>query len=1075
MKKEVDLKETVQIPGKGKLQINLFGTLAVCINGLPLRPLRSVKGYHLLALLALRHGKEASRHWLAETLWPDSLETQARNSLRQSLADLRHALGTYAHLLTSPQTMLRLNLIDAAVDVDLITFDAGIRRGDFAALKQAVAVYTGPLLEGINAPWVLLEREERHLSYVKALETLAHGAHVEGDWAAEVAYLRLAVSVDPMCETATQALMQTLAQCGEMQSALDVYLELRQRLHAVGAQPAPATSALYNSLRQKRQSDTLKSKQVRLVADLQSKSGPQREPEPQSAIAISAVRLSERRVSECTTGNMPLPLSSLIGRENELKAIEVSLLSHRLVTLVGPGGVGKTRLAIQVANDLAEDFAEGVWFLDLSIFDALSRFAPVSLTAGAVDCTVRPVETGMQRGGTTTATGVTDATERIVQELMTLLKIAEYKGRTRLETIVETLGNRRLLIVLDNCEGMVDACCLVVRTLLSACPHVSILATSRQRLGLNSEIVMPVTPLTLPDEKDSSLTTLHASPAVRLFLERAQAVRPSFALDASNVDAIREICRRLDGLPLALELAAALADMLTPAALAQRLQHRLALLDERDRVRSFRHQTLRAVIAASADLLTKEERVLLRRLSLFTGGSTIQAAEAVCSGNVAGSLDSESLHSGSLHPDSGSPFMWLRSLVSKSLVVAEERNGQMRYRLLEGIREYAREKLEQADEVEIFSALHLNYYTELALQGEQKLTGPQQTVWLEKLETETGNLWAGLAWAEEQSAQRMCGLQLAAALGRYWQIRGHFAEGCRTLHRLLAMPETQEAGVIRANALNWAGLLSVFQGNLAEAQEYCQEGYALWVQLQEEAGAAGALGIQGIVAANRGDLEAARRLYGQALERARAAGDPVCIAGTLGYLGIVAATQGYYGEALACYEESLAIRQQQSDHWGIAASLNNLGQLARRMGEHDKARELLTQTLALRRELGDRRNIGITLNVLAHLAWQQKDLPEATACYTEALALFARLGDRRSIAYGLEMGARLAATDGQATRAAHFCGAAQRLREEIGAPLSPAEQQELDQDLRMAATQIESEVFMSAREEGRLLKIETLL
>ena len=1057
---------------EGKLQINLFGTLDVRINGQPLPPLRSVKGQHLFALLILRHEKEASRHWLAETLWPDSLETQAGNSLRQSLADLREALGEHACWLTSTnKSMLRLDLAQA--DVDIIQFDKNIKQGNDTALKYAVSLYRGHLLEGVNEAWVLLEREERFQSYIKALQTLANSARVEGDTSAEVSFLRLAVKADPLRETAPQALMQTLARIGDAQAALEVYQDLRHTLYAVGAQPSPTTTAVYNSIRQSLKSvrpampaknivskDTFRKDLPQVDSVLgfgeaaRSVDSSTRDPSTEGVL-ISAIRISERR-----TGNMPFPLCSLIGREENLHTIKVILLSHRLVSLVGSGGVGKTRLATQAANDLADDFAEGVWFLDLSLFDTYSGIkshAPL-VNAASSNMSSFNLTSDTLPGSQADTTTFTD---RIVQELMTLLRVSEQKGRSRLETLVEILGKQRLLIVLDNCEGMVDACAHISKTLLSSCPNIHILATSRQRLGLNSEKVYPVPPLALPDANDNSLTALTDSPAAQLFLERTQAVRPTFVLTTSNALFIREICSRLDGLPLALELVAALADMLTPAELARRLHDRFALLDERDTTRPSRHQTLRAVIASSVDLLTKDEGRLLYRLSIFTGGWTFEAAEAICKQNISG--------------DHESVFVSLRSLLNKSLVVAEESNGQMRYRMLESIREYAQEKLERTNENELLAARHLDFYVAMACLGAKQLTGPQQTAWLEKLELESGNLRSALTWAQSNSPRRPQGLELASALGRYWQIRGHFAEGCQTLQRLLEMPETQAVSEIRANALNWAGLLSVFQGNFAGAQSYCEQGYALWMELEDERGAAGTLGIQGIIAANRGELETARRFYGQALERARAAGDPIGIAGTLGYLGIVAATQGYYTEARSYYEESLALRKEQSDRWGIASSLNNLGQLARRMGDLELARNLLMQTLALRREQRDRRNIGITLNVLAHIAWQQNDLEQATICYMEALTLFVRLGDRRSIAYGLEMGARLAAAKGEAARAAQLCGAAQQLREELGAPLSPAEQQELDQNLQTATAQMGLEAFRAACEEGRRLKIDAFV
>ena len=952
------------------MRISLLGPFRAQVDGKSLPPLRSIKGQHLLALLALRHGRDVPRIWLAETLWPDSLQMDALGSLRQSLTDLRRALETQADRLQSP-TRTHLRLDASGVEIDVIAFDAAVKKGGAEAWKQAVGLYRGALLEGAAEAWILGEREARQQAYLNALEHLAAVARVEGDAAGEIAYLRRSVVCDPLREEAQRALMQTLARAGEFQAALDVYQNLRRLHQEQGAQPAPETNAVYQQIR----------------GEAREKAAQQRRgtiPIPTQADGIG-------KMAERSRGNVPLPLSSLIGREDVLRDIKAGLFTSRLVTLVGTGGVGKTRLAVQAANNLAEDFADGTWFLDFSLFAS-------------------------------TANG-----ERIAQEMAALLAVVEQPGRSRLQTLQDALRSRNLLFVLDNCETLLDVGRQIAQTLLQTCPNVRFLVTSRQRLQMNSETTFPIAPLALPDEEDVTNGERLNAPALRLFVERAQAVRPSFLPNADNAPALIEICRRLDGLPLALELAAALSDVLTPEEIAVRLNDRFVLLGAQNTARPPRHQTLRAVIESSVTLLASAEQVLQRRLSAFVGGWTLEAAEAL----------SPSLP----------VFLTLRTLVSKSLVVAEEQGGDMRYRLLESIREYASEEAHKAGETDALQARHLDYYTDFACRAEAHLTGPKQGAWLERVEAEAGNLRAALAWAEARAENRAQGLRLAGALGRYWQIRGHFAEGRQQLLRLLDASETHSAPAIRANALNWAGLLSVFQGDFTTAQALCEQAYALWQSIENEAGAAGSLGILGIVAANRGELQLARRCYGQALERARAVGVRLGVAGTLGYLGIVAVSQGYYEEARTYYEESLSLRRELGDVWGIAASLNNLGLLARRMGDPDTARDLLNQTLAIRRELRDRRSMGITLNVLAHVAWQQGDLQMASAYQVEALELFTRLGDRRSIAYGLEMGARLAISQGQSERAMHLVNEARRIRANIGTPLPPAEQQELDHDL----------------------------
>ncbi len=984
------------------LQINLFGPFNAFVDSQPLPPLRSVKGQHLLALLVLRGGQAVERAWLAQTLWPDSDIVNAQASLRQCLADLKRALGAQAASLQSPaRATLRLDL--AGADIDVLAFDKAIQQGKPDTLDRAVALYRGELLEGVGEAWARGEREVRRQAFLKALEALAAYAHADGDTAQEVDWLRQAVICDPMREASVRALMHTLDRAGETQAAQDVYQTLRLLLHTQhNALPNAQTQAIYAELR-------ARAKQQARQMGAKLAIG---QAAPLAIEASPAVR--EIWATARSTGNMPLPLSSLIGRYDALRAVKTQILLHRLVTLTGTGGVGKTRLATESANDLAGDFSGGAWFVDLSVF------AP--------------------------STGV----EALAQEIARLLTLARRPEQSWRNALAEGLRERSVLLLLDNCETLLDVCGTLIGELRAACTRVHFLATSRQRLGLSSEIVLPTLPLDCPDTQAAGLlpAASHA-PAVEMFLERAQALRPDFAPDGDGLKAVGEICCRLDGLPLALELTAPLVEFLSPRDIALRLQDSVALLNERDPVRPPRHQSLRAVIESSVSLLHEEERALLNRLSVFVGGWTLDAAQAICE-------------------EKGD----LRSLVSKSLVVAEERNGQMRYRLLEPIREYARERLRAAGGEADTQARHLEHYTTVARLAESQLTGPQQLAWLEKLETENGNLGQALAYAETHSDSSMRGLLLASALGRYWQIRGHFAEGNVHLTRLLDMPAAQEASAVRANALNWSALLRVFQGDLSGARQMCEQAYALWQGLEDERGAAGSLGILGIVAANQGDMDQARAYYGQSLERARGVEDWQGVAGTLGYLGIVAANQGYYQEARDCYEGSLQIRRQMQDKWGIAASLNNLGQLARKIGELEHARELLAQTLTLRRELRDRRSVGITLNVLAMIAWQQGDNVTAGEYIGEALGLFAALNDRRSVAYGLEMAARLAASHAEWKRAARLIGAARELRMQVASPLPPLEQQELERDLLPAQNALGAGAWEAVCKEGGFLTLE---
>ena len=1020
-----------------KFVLNLFGAFESYVDGKPLPSLRAVKGKHLLGLLALRAGQEVSRQWLAETLWPDS-ETPS-DSLRQSLSDLRQKMGEQAFRLESPvKSTLRLNCENAAVDV--IAFDKAVKRDDAEELRHAIGLYRGDLLEGVGEVWVLAERETRRQAYLKGLETLAAQSRIDGDTQAEIAYLRRTLASDPCRETAARNVMIALEKAGEPQAALDVYYQLRQRLQDDGnAIPESETRALYQRILNR-------DKGV-------AKNGKSGKPSALKDNSTPAPEWLARSSSLEEGGNVPLALTPLIGREMLLREIETRVLTHPLVTLAGTGGVGKTRLATQAARELKASFDDGVWFVDLS--------AAVSPS-------------------------------QVAQEIARVFGIRTETGNDVGEIIANVLRPRHLLIALDNCETCLQAVAGMAQELLRACPHLRLLATSRERLGLTGESVVAVKPLETPtisnspqppapspkkawekgrqsfsgskanevlevssQRAETNLLKLLDVPSVRLFVERAQATRDDFAVTADNAPYVAEICRRLDGLPLALELAGPLLELLTPQEIAAKLNQRFALLTEEGKLRPTRHQSLHAVIASSVDLLPEVERILLRRLSVFVGGWTLDAAEAIAKDEAGRMKDEErkqetgnrGQHSptpNTQHPTPVSSFASLRSLVAKSLVVAEEWNGQMRFRLLESIREFAAEMLIEAGEAANLRVRHLDWMLHTARQAAPELTGGRQAAWLERLEVETGNLRRALDWAEHDSPGRQQGLALANALGRYWQIRGHFAEGRERLSRLLDAPETQKPTVLRANALNWLALLSVFVGDLEGAETACRAGLTLWEQQGESRGAAGSLGILGIIAANRGDYASAEKWYRQALEGARGVGDQHGEAGTLGYLGINAVNQGYYEEARQCYEASLQLRRALNDVWGIAACLNNLGQLARKNGEPQRARELLSESLILRRELRDRRNVGITLNVLALLAWEQNDLPEASACLLEATDLFDQLGDRRSLAYALEAWARIAVKTSEPERALRLYEAAKLLRERVGSPLPPAEQTELE-------------------------------
>jgi tetratricopeptide (TPR) repeat protein len=516
----------------------------------------------------------------------------------------------------------------------------------------------------------------------------------------------------------------------------------------------------------------------------------------------------------------------------------------------------------------------------------------------------------------------------------------------------------------------------------------------------------------------------------------------------------------------------------------------------------------------SYDRLTESERALLRRLSAFMRGWSLEAAEAIC-GHVGFAIldfglptDQNPVRNPKSPVRNSTVLELLSRLVSKSLVLVQSPSSlptpnprhptpkpETRYHLLETIRQYAAERLQEAGEAEALRQRHSSFFLGLAEAAEPELTGPAQATWLARLDADYDNLRAALEWSLRaksgvQGASTRCAgtrqsdgperlnpaLRLAGALGRYWQIRGLFTEGREFLMRALARSEDGEPlaeGIAaRAKALSWASFLAVYQGDYSLARTLCEGSLVLWREVGDKRGIAGALGCLAIIAKDHEDAQAAEGLFMESLALWRELEDPAGIAGTLGYLGILAADREEYSSARALYEESLALRRRLGDHWGIAASLNNLGLLALNQGDEALARPLLEESLAIRRQLGDRRCMAVSLNSLGQIATSEGDYARARECLEESLKLGWEIGERRSIAYSLEALARLAAAASSAAQAARLCGAAEALREQIGAPLSPAARTRLEAVIAAARTALGENTFAAAWAEGRALPLD---
>ncbi len=766
--------------------------------------------------------------------------------------------------------------------------------------------------------------------------------------------------------------------------------------------------------------------------------------------------------------NLPQQLTSFIGRQREIEEVKRLLTTTRLLTLTGAGGCGKTRLALEVAVGLLEAYPDGVWLVELA---ALSDPALVP------------------------------------QAVASVLGVAEEPGRSLTQTLAETLKAKSLLLVLDNCEHLVAACATLAAALLRAGPNLRILATSREPLGVAGETPWRVPSLGLPDpQRLPPIETLTDCEAVRLFHERATTILPTFALTHQNAPSVAQVCRRLDGIPLAIELAAARVRALPVEQIARRLDDRFRLLTGGSRTGLAHHQTLQAAMDWSYDLLTEAERSLLRRLAVFAGGWSLEAAEAVCSDDfeLPGSASLDPTHSppnlGSAPPQPpnlggrstgqgslGSHHNWraegasiliesrqvldlLTSLVDKSLVLYEEQSGTARYRLLETVRQYGQERLRASSEFEPLRTRHQQFFLQLAEEAEPNLRGPDQKVWYDSLETEHENLREAWAWDREETQGAEASLRIASALWRFWYMRGYLSEG----RERLAAQGTGEglSAAVRARALHAAGTLAVAQGDYAAAQPLLEESVQLREELGDKAGQAQSLMNLGAIARYRGDLETARTRMEESLALRRDIGDRHGIADALVWLGTIAYDQGDFVEANAKLEEGLTVYRALGSKANIGTALSHLGAVADKQQDYKRARALYEESLAISRELGDKSGIAATLNNLGNTTYKQGEFAVAQRHLCESLTIKQALGDKAGIASTLETLAYVAIAAGKAGFGARLLGAAKTLRAAIDSPLPPSEQEEYDRIVETACSTLRAENFDLEHAAGRAMTLD---
>ena len=723
-----------------------------------------------------------------------------------------------------------------------------------------------------------------------------------------------------------------------------------------------------------------------------------------------------------TPHNLPLQMTSFVGREAELGQLQTLLARARLVTLTGPPGTGKTRLALEAGAALLSRFPNGVFFVPLA--------------------------------------AITDP-RLVLNSIAQVLDVKEAGGASLLEALQHSLRDCSLLLILDNFEHLLSAAPLVSE-LLAALPGLTVLVTSREYLSLYGEYEVPLAPLQLPDldlGRDPRPDALQRCEAIDLFVQRARAAAPTFALTVDNAATVAAICVHLDGLPLSIELAAARARFYAPQTLLVRLASRLEALRDGPRDLPARQRTLRATLAWSYDLLDEAEQHLFARLGIFAGGCTLAAAEAVCGDDLTGSVQAG-----------------LESLLAKSLLRHQQAAiaGTSRFVMLETMREYALEKLAASQELESRHVRHARHFMALAGQAAAAFNGPREAEWLAQLEAEHDNLRAALRWCLAHDAAQD-GLRLIAHLARFWEVKGYLSESRDWLAEALRQPGAEARTPTRAAALQGVGDNAYIQCDYPAAQALFEEALAIYRDLDDRRSVATVLISIGEVATEVGDYDLAPVLFEQAYhiaaELARAGDDPAGLARALTQMGFGALRAGDLVQAQARLEEGLLAYRRADDQLGEALAASGLGEIAVRTGALADATRLLEDSLRLRRAIGHKWGVAASLGSLAWVALRQDDLDQAARILDESLRIRLDLGDRGGIAWCLEKLAEIAFRRGDVGQATRVFGAAAGLRANLNSVIDPADAETYAELIAQLRAALPDEVYGAVWAEGQAMTL----
>jgi predicted ATPase/DNA-binding SARP family transcriptional activator len=898
-------------------RIQLLGELRATRGGEVVSHFRSQKVAGLLAFLAHHRETAHSREVLIEMFWPEGEPEAGRNNLSKALSLLRQQLepgGDEATVLATRATVQ----LDPRTTTDVDDFRAALARAASAkgasrreALARALELYKGEFLAGHYQDWIASERDRLRASFTRAALELARALEAAGDRHGAIDAARRAVASEPESEDAARVLIDLHAQAGEPSAALRVFGDLSERLEReLGTTPSATTREL--------------------------------------ARAVEA-SLVDTKPARRPGRALPLELRGIFGREEELARLESELrpgpTRTRLLTLTGPGGIGKTRLALETARRLEKAHEGPVAFVPLA--------------------------------------DVTD--ERFLETaILRALGLAPSPKRSPLDEIAAAIGSKPALLVLDNFEQLVPGGTGPVRGLLERAESLSCLVTSRRRLGIPGELEVVLAPLATP--AGEAMDALAAVPSVRLFVERARAASPSFALTRENAPAVAKLVLSLEGIPLALALAAGRAQVLSPEQILERLPRELERFSDRGRDTPARHRTIAAAIEGSLELLSPENRQLFARLAVFRGGFTLEAAEAVA--------------------EAGSAADRLADLRECSLLGEESGGARRRLRMLETVREHALSHLESA-ELDALERRHAEFFLRLAEEARAHLGGPDQAAWLDRLAADDENLRAALASCRASSERARLGQRIGSALVRYWDVRGLMGDGRRLLRDVLEA--SREPSPERAGALAAAGILAMLQGDYADARALHEESLALFREFRNEAGVVRALNNLGNLALGLGDSEVARVRFEECRGIARTLGDRDLEATATFNVAMALQARGEPRNALSLFEESLVLRRALGNKGATASSLRSIASAATDLGTFERAQAAIDEALAIFRLLGHEGGVADALYLAGQIREHRGEDGPARALYEESLALYRKRGSKRGAGACLLKLARLAA------------------------------------------------------------------